>query len=744
MKVYKTDSIQIQLFQVKPSFAILESESSDVQDYLLNSPFLEELNAVRDSVSTATNLWGLLTALGELSDGNERARRISGAFNKFLGSSTAGSLLDYDTKLGGVCVSEECIIKEGEHRDIRTAMFASFRFDRFDELGVPIFTVHVKNPLYFSRNLQAVDFAQFLIDRRNIYLPAFDRAKNFNNIIRSARSIQPYMYEEKTRKNPNPKRLGERFVAAGRMSQAEYDQLCKDESQIPVCYVTSYGDANRKYSYLARDLEIIASDALVGLSNKNPNIDFPSEIEEAVQLYRHAKERIHEQMAEKEELLLNLEESLSENFVFDKPIMAECHSLMTPRFRIKRPKDKALVEEGKAYYTDGIAGFGINALCYPSSESFAEKEEKFLRFFSDKSKIQSLGLKFVKVPYSAEMAVKEPVRTADRIVEASGGCQAALLVWPNWPRLPNNKLLEFELMRRGVAVQNVINENFQQDALKMSALMKGMAEKFPVEENVKMDEYDSIEPFDYALGLDVSRHGQKDVASFPVVMDRLGRATCTMGDTLYTQDKEKRSVSEIVKVIQSVLDANGESGERPVNLLFLRDGVAFEDYDAISKSLPDLVTLTVVSVRKNLMTACSEALPEGEFHSVFANHDRDRFVFGLNARQGGKAKLNRLHLAQVVRNPLRLENKVLGEILITLSCQNKTTEVELGSLPFPISYADRTAGDIRAMVDDIALCRHVLSTYPHEVDLAGGASNFIYREIKRFVEKRPNGYSFAI
>jgi uncharacterized protein (DUF2267 family) len=305
-------------------------------------------------------------------------------------------------------------------------------------------------------------------------------------------------------------------------------------------------------------------------------------------------------------------------------------------------------------------------------------------------------------------------------------------------------MLEFELMRRGVAVQNVVNQNFKLDAPKISALIKGMAEKFPVTEIPKTDTEGCIAPFHYALGLDVSRHGSLDIASFPIVIDHNGRVSCTLSDTPYTKDKEKRSVSEILRVINDVLEATKEAHGEQVNLLFLRDGIAFEDYQQVADQLPEHVSLTVVSVRKNLLNACSEDMPEGDFYSIYAQHDHDRFVFGVNARQGDEAKITRLHLAQAILNPLDTDMHTLGKVLIALACQNKTTEVEIASLPFPIAYADRMAWTIRDMVQDSQLCTHVSKTYPKEVDEAGGATLFIYQELKRFIEKRANGYSFAI
>jgi hypothetical protein len=744
MKTYNTKTIKVQLFQIQPRESLLATPSPSVKRYLTESKVLEDTSDAYSLVSTSETIGEIIAGLQKIEDRNDRARRITGAFNKFLSESEIGERMGYDPELSGVRVSDVEPIKEGVHRKLMSAMVAQLRFDRFTKDGNPVFTVVVKNALFFDKNLEVLKHAQFLNDRRSFRLPAYDRANQFNNILRSVQFVPVFHFEKSDRRSKeSAKRIGERFMDSGRMAEDEYASLVKAQTKFPVGFATSYSNYKKQYCYPARDLEIIASDALVGFGNTYSQIEFPEDFSEAIALYKHGKSQIREMMDDKAELMGNLQATLRDYFLFEDPVEAECNSIVTPRFRVKRAKDKKAVEEGTAYYTDGVAGFGRNVLCYPT-DSFEDKKEKFLSLFSKASKVTKLGIQFEHVDYSASMAVKEPIRVAERIIESAGECCAALVVWPNWPNLPNNKLLEFELMRRGVAVQNVVNENRHKDALKMSALMKGMAEKFPLDENVKIDEGGTIAPFDYALGLDVSRHGKKDVASFPVVVDRFGKASCTLGETLYTKDKEKRSNEEIIRVIKTVLDSNEEDGTRPVNILFLRDGVAFEDYESIASSLPEHVTLTVVSVRKNLMTACSDDMPEGEFHSVYANHDEHRFVFGVNARQGDKAKVTRLHMAQVMMNPLSLSNKVIGDILITLSCQNKTTEMEMGSLPFPIAYADRTAGDIRDIVEDSALCWHVRTNYPEEVDAAGGASNYIYQELKRFVETRPNGYSFAV
>lgn len=744
MKAYKTKEIDIQLYQIALNDTILNSDAMSTINGLIAGNLPSEHPEILEPLQNAKTLAEVIQALSNIEDHNHRARFITATLNRFLDEAPVMNGSCWDKENHGFRLSQESLLKAGSYRNIQQVMIAQLRFDRFVEKK-PVFTVVVRNKLNFSKNINVADHVDFLIERQNLYLPVYDRAKNFNCILRSAAKKEVFIYEQKTRKTPNPARIGERFMQAGRMSQEEYDKLTQAHTKFPVCFCTPYSNYKKLYVYPARDIEIIASDSLLKLGNNNSGILFPTEIEEAINLYRYAKSNIREQMDAKQDILDQLDNIIGQFFNRAPAIRAECNHLQTPRYALKgRPKITQAVRTGEAFYTQGVSELGTNVLCYPRTDSTPEREQKFLSFFSSKSKAGDFGFEFELVPFSAKMAVQEPVKTAERIVSESGGCDAALVAWPNWTKLPNNKMLEFELMRRGVAVQNVVNQNFKLDAPKISALIKGMAEKFPIKEVPKCDAEGEVAPFHYVFGLDVSRHGDLDIASFPVVIDQHGRVSCTLGETPYTQDKEKRSINEILTVINTTLgDAQG-SPENPVNLLFLRDGIAFEDYPQIAELLPEHVTLTVVSVRKNLMNTCSIDMPEGTFYSLYAQHDDSRFVFGVNARQGVNAKITRLHLAQAMLNPLNLDMKRLGEILIALACQNKTTEVEIASLPFPIAYADRMAWTIRDMLQDPQLCSHVRKTYPAEVDLAGGPSLFIYQEIKRFIGTRANGYSFAI
>lgn len=741
---HNSEQVTIQLYQLTPKPRLLELDGRHFRERLLSISKESQAPAPsNDAIPEAVTVGDLIYALASNEDSRKAARNITQVFNWVLAEQATQAQLIWDPVHKGIRLTDTVILKNGEYRDILTAMVAQLRFDRF-EGKLPVFSVMLKNPLFFSQNLSVGELGQFLEDRRRLYLPVLDQKLNFNAVLRTVTSKEVYIYEQKTRKNPNPFRIGERFIASGRMTEIEYKELEHCKTKLRVAYVTSYSDAQKHYCYPARDLQVVASDSLLRLENQNPTIEFPAPLREAIALYRYAKTAIRSQMDARPELLKRLQRALEEHFELMPAINAECHYLQTPRFRLKgRQKINDEIKQGKAYYTDDALILGNNALCYPTAESSEDKEKKFLSFFSPKSKAAQLGFEFTRVPYSAKLAVTDPSRTAERISTECRNCNAALIAWPSWSHLPNNKMLEFELMRRNIAVQHVINENFKKDAPKISALLKGMAEKFPVNEASHSDHFRSITPFDYALGLDVSRHGSLDIASFPVVIDASGKVSCTFSETPYTSDKEKRSTVEIAKVLNRIV-RDHQPHDSQINLLFLRDGIAYEDYDEVASFLPDNVSLTVISVRKNLLNTCSDEMPSGEFYSLLAKHGEGRFVFGINARQGDESKISRLHLAEIVRNPLDVDTKTLGEVLISLACQNKTTEVEIASLPFPIAYADRMAWTIRDMIQDRELCHYVHNQYPEEVDEAGGATLFIYNEIRRFVSSRANGYSFAI
>lgn len=734
MKTYGSRKIQIQSFQLTPQDSMLKMDASET---------LAAISSLREEDKALQSLVGKpITLLDLLSRFKDDRSSMSRILNHFIEVNQEKLGISWDGVKKGIRVSDERVLEQGRSRSILTALVAQFRADGFFD-GKPYFIITLKNPLYFDRNLNAEDFVDFFKTiKHRLYLPAYDKKRSFSMIARHIME-RPVYYKETVSSALRSQRksltYGEILKRSGRMSAEEFAEMLEANKEFPFCMCTGYSSYSKSYLYAARDVEIIASDSLIKLSNDNPLRELPEELSEAIGLYKKAKEQIRGEMDARDDLLDSLLASLKIAFSVRPPIDATCHYIYTPRYKLKgRQPVNEEIKTGQSFYVDVEFETGANVLCYPTTENGVERKDKFLRYTSPGAKFTQHSLFFEVFDYSNQMAVNNPIATADRLLEEHPGCTAALVTWATVNY--NNKPLEFELMRRGVAVQHVIDQGLKVNAQKISPLIKGMTEKFPIKPPVVANDMVDLGPFDYAMGLDVSRHDKVDVASFPLVVDKTGNVDCLLADSPYTEEKEKRKETEILQQIQLLTD--GRSGS--VNVLFLRDGNAFEDYASIAKELPDDVSLTVLSVRKNLMNTVSEDMPEGMFYGLFAEHDGNRFLFGINARQGEKTKVTRLHMCEIVLNPLGLSTEQLGNILIDLSGQNKTTETEVGSLPFPIAYADRMAWTIRDMIQNRGLKMHVREHYPEEVTDAGGEERFIYRIIREFVATRANGYSFAI
>ena len=332
----------------------------------------------------------------------------------------------------------------------------------------------------------------------------------------------------------------------------------------------------------------------------------------------------------------------------------------------------------------GRGGQKGNVILYPIDGSTAETEKVFLGFFTGPScQARKLGFEFGKLNYSQQIALEQPWTIAERIEEAVGPCANVVMAWRRRANgsLVNNKLVEFEFLRRGMAVQHVVDEGQKGNANKVGHLLQGMKEKFALHPNKKC-EVES--PFDLTLGLDVSRFGGLDVPAFPVVVDKDGNAAIYMQETFDKSAKERRGSCEIIDMLAQL------AGNRHRKILFIRDGYAFEDFAGIAEALPE-IELTVLSIRKNLLGAFSSKMPSGDFYALYADHDADRFLFGVNARLGHESRINTVHMVEIVRNPGCYAKEVLADVLIELSRQNRASEFEIASLPFPIAYADRTA-----------------------------------------------------
>lgn len=639
---------------------------------------------------------------------------------------------------GGIILEDRPqLIKKGKYRNIYTASAAVFRADKV--IGDDFyFNIEVKNRVFFDQNLPLETLLETMPVKPNMWLPVIDEKNKFKT------SLTSVQYKELYHRLPGKgtARYGEIFIRSGRLSEEEYDQAVENQEKYCIATTKAYGKA-RLYHYLARDLSINASSSIASIKKWYGQKEMPDEVKELIELWTYASKQIRELMGSKDELVHQLKNTLNKHFIFCPEAPATLHLLTVPRFHLVNKKK---VDSPNIIYIndelDMKLNLGDNVVLYPSPNTTPEMEENFKGFFAKPTnKIGRAGFKFHQlIPFDQFVARDQAKALVDRVVEQSPDCKAALVAWVERGYLVNNKPLEFELIRRNIAVQHVIDQGKKLNAMKVSAVLKGMVEKFPVS-NKPGDMRNSIAPFHYALGLDVSRRYGHDIAAFPVAYDRDGKIKVGLPDKLHTEGGEKRTEQEILDTINQVIVPNDKE---PQHILFLRDGIAFEDYQAVADALPENVTLSVISVRKNLLLTTSEAFPEGSHFGVYAPHDDRRFLFGVNALRDQGSTVNYLHMAEVVLNPLKLTEDKLSEILIGLCCENKTNEAEIAGLPFPIAYADRMAGTIREFIQDGGLIHHVSNNYPNEVDKAGGPNRYIYEVIKSFIENRENGYSFAI
>jgi len=226
-------------------------------------------------------------------------------------------------------------------------------------------------------------------------------------------------------------------------------------------------------------------------------------------------------------------------------------------------------------------------------------------------------------------------------------------------------------------------------------------------------------------------------SAHPLALQAAGNALLHLPKEFKRGIKERRSTEELIAALDAV------SSGQPLKVLFLRDGYAYEDYNAVAMALPH-IELTVLSLRKNLLGTFADEMPQGALYALYADHDDNRFVFGVNARLGEAARINSVHMVEIVRNPGVYSKDTLASILIELSRQNRSSELEISSLPFPIAYADRSAWVVRDMMQDRQLRKYARTTYPDEVNTFGDEGDFIYSVIRKYIIERRNGYAFAV
>lgn len=770
--------ISVQLFQFTPTPRLLAQPLADIKSTLLeplqgDSSFfensseqsematqcrqiIEQANSVADFLSLSQSLYHTATAQRSL------IRWLSFVFNQvfeYLMAQKGTAMPTWNSDYRAFELSDSQILAESDSNQIIQRRFGYLKFSHFKRLengeNLPVFLLQVRNRLAFTTPICA-DELTLVLQNKTLYLPVFDTVKKSAVVLRKLqwKPIFHFLPTKKDRRKTTEKavRYAELFVKHGRITQTEVNTLGEHQN-IGIAEISFYQNKNARYSYPAKDLQIVASDSLLTLRNDFGNATLPSAIIDMINLYDKAKKDVVSDMGNKASLLEQAKHALAEYFVVIPPLTCRQQLVKTPRFKLRTDKK---TKEGVAnevyYYEDMLptSAYGQLVIAYPNSElPKAETKKNFLSFFTGQTcKARKANLTFEIFDYSAKLAGREPNEVVALLLEKYPNCTGVLLAWNNPHQLINNKLIEFELIRRNIAVQHVIVEGKRLDAFKVSALIKGMQEKFPIVPIAKLREPLDLSPFDICIGLDISRHAGEDIASLPVALDRYGVSHCYLSDSYMSETKEKRSVTEIVQQIQTVVadyQQNTLSSQttKP-NVLFLRDGVAYEDYNEIARQLANIVDLTVVSVRKNLVAVASDELIEGEFSTIDGVLTEDSFVVGVNARQGEDYKVSQVHLAQVIVKPENISLLQIQDAFLTLIACNRTTESQMASLPMPIAYADRLAWDVRDFIQDTQLQAYVSKQYHDECNQQGGQKRFIYHTIRQYIQNRANGGAFAV
>lgn len=729
--------IQLRLFQVTPSRRFLALPAGDAVNGIIERDLVED-KAVRERLMAARTVKDLLKCFHAGSKDDNRL--MTAAFNHVLTATDLAKAIGWDRAARGIRISEFAELAAGQHRSFRSARYATLKADHVGD-GQVFFNVFVRNRGVFSKNLLIADMVDDLrqVGGRDVYLPAVDIVKGSKCLITGFQQIT--LFHCRPRQS---ERWGDFFVQRGRLSQSEYARRTKaasdgrkSEADMVIAWCHHGTKDGKAYAYPAQDLELVASTGLHGFVEARRHKQLPRELEEAGDLCAEGFQKIRDHMEDKAAVFDDFDRALAEWFEPVKPRDALYYELSYERNHRVRRREKFSLKDVVPDKAERTALNSRNVILYPTDGVSPDSERVFLGFFTGPTcQARNLGFEFSKMNYSQQIAVEEPWTVAERVESEVGTGANVVMAWRRRSNgsLANNKLVEFELMRRSMAVQHVVDEGQKGNANKVGHLLQGMKEKFALHPN-KKSEIDS--PFDFTLGLDVSRFGGLDVPAFPVIVDRLGTATIHMAEEFDRSSRERRGVDELVAMLMAIV------GGHKKKVLFLRDGYAFEDYDAVSAALPN-IELTVLSIRKNLLGAFSDAMPAGELYALYVDHNTNRFLFGVNARQGEGARINTLHMVEAVRNPGGYSKEQLGDVLIELSRQNRTSEFEIASLPFPIAYADRTAWTIRDMMQDRMLRKYVRERYTDKVNEFGDEGRFIYSIIRAYVLARSNGYAFAV
>ena len=751
----KTNSIQLVAFQFQPTAAFLALPTAPIASQLeafVDDGLFDSADAQRDLALKSMTYGEFLAIFGAGSKADRQ--KMSRAFNFLLSQEPLASALHWEPPFGVRVSDPECVAK-GAHRDFMAARFCQFKVDRVLGNGEIHVNAHVKNRAFFSKPLLSDVWGRFFAKHaRKVWVQAIDTQLKRRCVIHAAQTVNLC---DSMSSAKNALKWGESLMNRKRISPQRWDEAKKnfaDSLSMSASSVISpfgpsredvahcgYNLNNAKRYWLSlNNLELVASTQLQGFVQDFSRHNPPAELEDAAKICAEGFALIKEGMSEKAKVHADLGQALSQWLTPLAPRPAISVSFDEIQMENSKRRDQKFFKPVAAAQAADAAWMGVKVILAYPDDGKTDLDESLKKYFIGKTaQIRRAGFDVEMMAYDLATLKADPAKVADLICQNGGDFPNVVVAWRGKTNsLLRHRPLELELLKRNAAVQHLHDGGQHANANKVGNLIQAMLEKFISGARLPAP---SLEHFDLSLGLDVSRLHGLDMPSFPVSVSADGSPRVWMPANLDSVAKEKRSEDEIVAAIREA--AQSLPADAPKRVLFLRDGYAQEDYDAIARRLPD-VELTVVSVRKNLLNAHSPNFPEGVFSAVYADHDDARFLFGVNARLGEHASIQSLHMAEIVRDPQKLDHWAIAQELIALCRQNRTTEFNVAGLPFPIAYADRAARDTRELMQDLSLRKHVREAYAPEVDQAGDENAFIYETLRRHVTARPNGYAFAV
>lgn len=756
---------QLCQFRLKPGFSnsLLSSEEKDSLIERIVSDEGTILAVDFMAVASVGELFDLLNVKGEV-------RLATSAINILMTSRMSENLWVTGTSgRSGFKLAEE--VEGGRTNDHVVIVGKTGSVSAHaDDSGEFVFNVNVKTYMRFEKPLTLdTVMASFpaktgweqMISWRKLgrlaELPVYDlKGKGRANYLLSHFRKAKLDDKAKPQSKTNNEQIGDMLVRLNRLEASILDAAREkarhnpetEAFKIRLACCKPY-QSNNTYSFRLSDIAVVPSTVLMGFVNE-AGADLISPIlRDAAEATAHAKAFIDDNLADRE---LNFQ--LAEEALYEFMEKAPPKSVRIRSFdKVKIEKRKTANETSTARKMKGPddATFVIVYLCDQHMDEKRRNESlgKFLKNYTGQGGVYAKsGINFEVMTAETEDAKNNPRKIVDDLIQTFGNQRLHVIVaWQRWKgKMPPKSHLEFELMRRDIACQHVIDERTggQKDAVKQPAIRAAVYAKFlgcdPV--GGKFFE-DIIYPFDAALALDVSRFKRKEVVSPTIAYSGQGMISC-MPETVDMQTKERRSAEEVSTSINDLARKLPRyQTEGRCSILLIRDGFANENWSEVIRLLDPGISLNVASIKKNLLSIFSDSFTDGYYAVDYVTSDKTG-IFGVNAALKTGATLKMVHAVEQVVSQTPITMTDLLDILIGLARKNVTLESGICSLPVPQHLADRTAGELRSFMEDTSLKGYLNRCYSDEINAVGSMENFIYGTIRRFLIAHPSGWAWAI